>query len=98
MMMIFQNTDTLFQILNLTDFSESEVEILEIVYAFFEENTLSREEFSSKAKTALEYVFLSMLKHQLKMICICLNKELLKIFKSTMNGTNNNAQSLNILV
>lgn len=43
--------------MNLTDFSESEVEKLEIVYAFFEEHTLSREEFSSKAKTALEYVF-----------------------------------------
>lgn len=42
--------------------------------------------------------FLSLLEHQLKMICIYLNKGLLKIFKSTMNGTNNKAQSLKILV
>lgn len=40
-----------------SDFSESEVEKLEILDAFFEEHTITREEFSSKAKTALGYVF-----------------------------------------
>lgn len=88
--MIFQNIDILFQILNLIDFFESEVEILEIVYVFFEENILLREEFLFKVKIVFEYVFLSLLKYQLKMICICLNKELLKIFKFIMNGINNN--------
>lgn len=42
--------------------------------------------------------FLSLLEHQLKMICICLNKGLLNIFKSTVNGTNHKAQSLKILI
>lgn len=49
-MMTFQNTDTLLQILN-------EVEKLDILDAFFEEHTITREEISSKAKTAIEYVF-----------------------------------------
>lgn len=40
---------------SVSDFSESEVEKLEVLDAFFEEHT--RKEFSSKAKTALEYVF-----------------------------------------
>lgn len=54
--------------------------------------------FHQKPKQPLNMFFLSLLEHQLKMICICLNKGLLKIVKSTMNGTNNNAQSLTILV
>lgn len=38
-------------------FSENEVEKLDILDAFFEEHTITREEISSKAKTAIEYVF-----------------------------------------